>query len=79
MKKKHIVVFLLAIGVVLLCLSIIFAVIATGNKNIIGGADLPTFLFVFYYEKRGLYSTLAFLGISAMIASAVVGMVKKRK
>lgn len=79
MKKKHIVVSLLTIGVVLLCLSIVLAMIATGNKNIIGGADLPTFLFVFYYEKRGLYSTLAFLGIAASIASAIVGGVKKRK
>ena len=79
MKKKHVVVSLLTIGVVLLCLSIILAMIATGNKNIIGGADLPTFLFVFYHEKRGLYSTLAFLGIAAIIASAIVGGVKKRK
>jgi hypothetical protein len=79
MKKKHIVVLLLTIGAVLLCLSIILAIIATDNKNIIGGADFPTFLFVFYYEKRGLYSTLAFLGIAAIIASAVVGIVKKRE
>ena len=79
MKKKHIVVSLLTIGVVLLSLSVILAMIATGNKNIIGGADLPTFLFVFYYEKRGLYSTLAFFGIAAIIASAVVGRVKKSK
>ena len=77
MKKKHIVILLLVIGVVLLCVSIVFALIATANKNIIGGADWPTFLFVFSYEKRGLYSTLAFLGIVAIVASIVVGIAKR--
>lgn len=77
MKKKYIVIALLSTGIILLCISIILAIIATGNKNIIGGADLPTFLFVFTYEKRGLYSTLALLGISVIIVSTIVAMVKK--
>ena len=51
MKKKYIVIALLSTGIILLCISIILAIIATGNKNIIGGADLPTFLFVFTCEK----------------------------
>lgn len=79
MRKKLFVVSLLTVGVVLLCLSIIFAMIETGNKNIIGGADFPTFLFVFYREKRSLYSTLAFFGVAAIIASAVAGIAKKRR
>ena len=79
MRKKHIVVLLLAVGIVLLGVSVVLAIIATGNKNIIGGADLSTFLFVFTYEKRGLYSTLAFLGIAAIAASVVVSVVKKGK
>ena len=79
MKKKHIIFLLLTIGVVLVCISVILAIIATGDKNIIGGSDLPTFLFVFFREKRGLYSALAFLGFCAIIASVVVGAVKKRK
>lgn len=70
---------MLTIGVVLVCISVILAIIATGDKNIIGGSDLPTFLFLFFHEKRGLYSALAFLGFSAIIASVVVGAVKKRK
>ncbi len=79
MKKKHIIVLLFTIGVILLCISIVFAIIATGNKNIIGGSDLPTFIFVFFHEKRGLYSTLAFFGIGAIIVSIVVSKIEKRK
>lgn len=78
MRKKHIAVLLLAVGIVLLGISVVLAIIATGNKNIIGGADFPTFLFVFYHEKRGLYSTLAFSGIAAIIALVVVGMAKEK-
>ena len=79
MKKKYIVIALLSTGIILLCISIILAIIATGNKNIIGGADLPTFLFVFTCEKNGLYSTLANWGIFGIIVSTIVAMVKKRK
>lgn len=78
MKKRHIVLSLMAIGIVLLVASVALAVMATAGKNIIGGADLPTFLFVFYHEKRGLYSTLASLGVAAIIASFVVGLCKKK-
>lgn len=79
MKKKFIFVSLLTIGVALLCISIVFTIISTGSRNIIGGADLHTFLFVFFHEKSGLYSTLAFLGIGAIIASVIVGVVRKKK
>ena len=78
MKKKYIVLSLLAFGVILLCVSTVLAIIATGNKNIIGGADLPTFLFVFSNENGGLYSKLAFWGVTAIIA-AIIGMVIKKK
>ena len=77
MKRKHIIISLLAVGVILLCLSVILAVIATGNKNIIGGAGWPTFQFVFTCEKQGLYSKLANCGIAAIIAS-IAGIVKKK-
>lgn len=78
MKKKQIVILLVAVGIALLVISVALAVMATAGKNIIGGADLPTFLFVFYHEKRGLYSTLASLGVAAIIASFVVGLCKKK-
>ena len=76
MNKKHIATILLVIGILLLCLSIVLAVIATGNKDIIGGADFPTFVFVFFRENKGLYSTLAFCGIVSLIASAIIRLRK---
>ena len=78
MKKKHIVLSLLIIGIVLLVVSVILAAMATAGKTIIGGADLPTFLFVFVSEKGGLYSILASLGLAAIIASIVAGLCKKK-
>ena len=79
MKKKHIVILLLAIGLALLLTSVILAGIETGNKNIIGGAGLPTFVLVFHHEKGGIYYNLASLGVCSIIASIVVGIVKKKK
>ena len=78
MKKKQIVILLVAVGIALLVISVALAVMATASKNIIGGADLPTFLFVFSCEKGGLYSILASLGIAAIIASIAVGLCKKK-
>lgn len=77
MKKKPIVLSLLVAGIVLLCLSLALAVVATANKNIIGGADWPTFTYVFFHENRGIYSTLACCGVLAIVA-AVAGLRKKR-
>ena len=59
---------LLAItGTVLICLGLLLAIIATANRNIIGGADLPTFFYVFSREKNGLYQTLSLLGALCII------------
>ena len=79
MNRKHIATVLFVMGFVLLCLSVVLAVIATGNKNIIGGADLPTFVFVFFRENNGLYSTLAFCGIVSLVASAIVRLQKRKQ
>ena len=79
MKKNPIVIALFIAGIVLICLSVVLAVVATANKNIIGGADWPTFTYVFFYERRGLYSTLAFGGLIAIVVSAVMGMWKKKR
>ena len=79
MKKKHIVILLLAIGLVLLLTSVILAFMEASKIDVIGGASLPTLRFVFRYAKNGLYYNLAFLGVCTIIASIVVGIVKKKK
>ncbi len=79
MKKKHIAFLLLAIGAALILLSIILLIIETGNKDIIGGADLPTSIFVISHDKSGMYSKLSFLGVVIIIIAIVIGIVKKRK
>ena len=78
MKKKPIVIALFIVGLVFICLSIALAFIATANKNIIGGADWPTFIYVFFHENRGIYSTLACCGVIAIVVSVVMGLKKKR-
>lgn len=79
MNKKYLATILLVTGIILICLSIVLAVIETSNKNIVGGADFPTFIFVFSREKKGLYSTLAFSGIVSLISYAIVGLRKGKK
>lgn len=60
---------LLVVGILLLCLSVILSVVSTAGKDIIGGADLPTFLFVFHHENGGMYFALALLGVISLTAS----------
>ena len=79
MKKKHVATILLVIGIILICLSVVLSVIETGNKNIIGGADFSTFMFVFSYGSKGFYSALAFCGIISLIASAIVRLRKAKQ
>jgi hypothetical protein len=79
MKKNRIVIALFIVGIVLICLSFVLAVVATANENIIGGADWPTFTYGFFYDKRGMYSTLAFCGVIAIIVAVVVGLRKKKR
>lgn len=78
MKKKHIVIILLIIGILLLLIPIILAIMETVNTNIIGGADFSTFRYVFFSKHSRLYSRIAFGGIASIIASIVIGTVKKR-
>lgn len=78
MKKKYIGISLLVIGILLILASIILTVIATSGINIIGGADLPTFIFAFTHAKNGLYSTLAHCGIISVVASVLVYITAKR-
>ena len=79
MKKYFTVIFLAAVGLILICLSIILAIIATVNNDIIGGADFSTFVLVFSRGKGGLYFILAFCGIISLVTSAVFGLWKIKK
>ena len=79
MNKKCVSVILLAIGFILIGVSIVLTIIALGNVNIIGGADFPTLFVVFLHGKKGLYSTLAFSGIISLGASAVVRLRKSKQ
>ena len=72
MKKKHIFILLLSIGIVMILGSVLFAISSTASKSIIGGADFPTFKYVFLYENRGLYSTLTFLGTALVLVSIII-------
>jgi hypothetical protein len=78
MKKKHIVMLLLAIGVSLLILSVVLSCIAMRNVSIIGGAGWPTFWFVFTTRNGGLYYLLARLGIYFLLAGGIVALIKKK-
>ena len=77
MKKKSSIL-LLVIGILLFCLGVTLAIVSTGSKDILGGADWPTFCFVFFYEHRGLYSILSGLGGLCFILSFVFRIGKKR-
>ena len=79
MKKNPIVIALFTAGIVLICLSVVLAVVATAGKNVIGGADWPTFTYVFFYERRGLYSALAFGGVIAIVVPVVMGWREKKR
>ena len=58
MKKKYFTAIFLVVGLILICLSIILAIIATANKDVIGGADFSTFLLVFSRGRgRSLFYT----------------------
>ena len=79
MKKKYITAALLFIGALLICLSVILALTAAAEKNIIGGADFPTFWFVFCHQNSGIYSTLAIVGIAVIIVALIFSNLKKHK
>ena len=79
MKKKPLVITLLATGIALVLLSLILAVSATAKLDIIGGASFPTFSLVFWHSHGGIYATTACIGVLLMVAALVVGFLKKSK
>ena len=79
MKRKAVIIGLLASGLALVCLSVVLTIFAMQNIDIIGGASWDTFYFVFRYGKNGLYSLLSTLGIVAIAVSGIVAIFWKRK
>lgn len=79
MKRKAIRIALLVAGVALVCVSLVLAVSATASKDIIGGADLPTFFYVFFNEGGGVYGMLAFLGVIAIVMGLIVADGQKKR
>lgn len=79
MKKKLFFVFLLTIGILLLCIPVLLAIKEAASINIIGGAGWSTVRLVFFRMHHSLYFNLSCLGILCIIASTVVALKKKRK
>ena len=79
MKKKYIVIILFIVGAVLVCLPLVLAVIETANKDIIGGADIYTFNYVFFRENRGIHSILTICGMIFIIVSVVMRSQRRKK
>lgn len=75
--KKAIVVTLLVIGILMICVPLILAVIATANTNVIGGAGWHTFQYHFFREISGLYFLISCAGAACAAAGAIVNLVKK--
>ena len=79
MKKKLIACLFLLGGIILLCLSVILTIIACTQVDVIGGADLPTLLFIFFRQNGGVYSALSLAGVVSLLISAMIFLIKKKK
>ena len=79
MKKKIFSITFLILGIVLIGLSIILTIIACSQANIIGGAGLPTLLFIFLRQNGGVYSALSLAGVVFLLISAMIFVIKKKK
>ena len=77
MKRKIVANILLVLGIILVCIAIVLSIVATSEKDIIGGADFHTFVFVFFQEHSGIYFLLATLGVASIAASVITRMLKK--
>ncbi len=79
MKKKIVACLFLFAGIILLCLSVILTIIACTQVDVIGGADLPTLLFIFFRQSGGIHAALSFAGLVFILISAVICFIKKKK
>ena len=65
------------IGIVLLLSGPILAFVSTIYKNIVGGADIHTFLFVFFNGNGGVYFYLTLLGVTELIVLSILRRISK--
>ena len=79
MKKKMAATICLIVGILLICVSVIGAVVETNHKNIIGGTDLPTYLFVFFRQHRGIYSLLSIGGLVCVFGAIILRTVNNKR
>jgi hypothetical protein len=78
MKKKIAFAIFLTLGIVLICLSVVFTIIAMANKDMIGGAGFPTFVVTLRHNKGGLFCVLSLSGIASIIMSVIVMFTKTK-
>ena len=78
MKRKIVTSLFLVLGIILVCMAVILSIFATSEKDIIGGADFHTFVFVFFGEDRGIYFLLALLGVISMVVSAITRILNRK-
>ena len=78
MKRKIVTSLFLELGIILVCVAVILSIFATSEKDIIGGADFHTFVFVFFREDRGIYFLLALLGVISMVVSAITHILNRK-
>lgn len=79
MNKRIIMWLLIAGGAVLIGLAVILALGEMSTMSIVGGADWPTFQFVFYHRNNGLYSNLAGIGGLGILTALIMGIAGKKK
>ena len=79
MNKRIIMWLLIAGGAVLIGLAVILALGEMSTMSIVGGADWPTFQFVFYHRNNGLYSNLAGIGGLGILTALILGIAGKKK
>ena len=78
MKRRIVTSLFLALGIILVCMAVILSIFATSEKDIIGGADFHTFVFVFFREHGGMYFLLALLGVISIVVSTVTRILNKK-
>ena len=72
MKRKNIKLVLCIAGIGLLTTSIVLTVVAMATADIIGGAGLPTLMFIFLNKNDGLQFILALLGLLLIVTSIFI-------
>lgn len=78
MKRKFVAALLLVLGIILICVAAILSVISVNDKDVIGGADLYTLVFVFFRQHSGIYFLLAAFGIISIVVSVIIRIFKRK-